>query len=541
MVAKPQELLKDIGSSDANVRLRAVKELKNQIIGNKHKKLSFIKLGAVPRVIELLASGSDANLLVQSATAVGSFGLVDDGVKAIMQHKGIDCLYNSLSSEDPRLVEAAARSLKLIYQSAPPTPITADLATTLPKHTMQRLAELLSSSVADTAASVLAKCCTSSETAQQILAAGALPALVSLFTSEIRNRQEAALEALAALTAATTTRSSAAGSSTGGSPAPAAPSAPCQQLLSSPALLQQLQAFLRSGQPKHKVPACTIISCLATSAPSDSPAAEQLRALSQLALPCLIRLLSDPEHRQHAPLVLSDLLQAQPQLHLAASDAGAIKQLSACLLEPACGGPMLAGVLRALAVLCMDQEQEERRAQLAEPGIVAAVTKALDAPEPSVRAAAALCIRAMSRSIRSMTRPPSLVDPGAAAGLVRLLQDADSVAQSNAAMAVCNLVLEFSPARGAVVAAGGIPALAALASSMFPVLRLNSCWALSNLAFRSETDIKLQVGGWGAELGRRVLSTVCAAAPVLLAVVCVVAMLQLCSCMHCEVMPVRSC
>jgi hypothetical protein len=525
MVAKPQELLKDIGSSDANVRLRAVKDLKNQIIGNKHKKLSFIKLGAVRRIIELLASGSDANLLVQSATAVGSFGLVDDGVKAIMQHKGIECLLNSLSSDDPRLVEAAARSLKLIYQSVPPSPITADLSTTLPKHTVQRLAELLSSSVADTAASVLAKCCTSSVAAQQIMAAGALPALVSLFTSELRNRQEAALEALAALTAATATRSSAAGSSSsGGSPAVAAPSEPCQQLLSSPAALQQLQAFLRSGQPKHKLLACTIISCLAASAPADSPAAEQLRALAQLALPCLIRLLSDPEHRQHAPLVLSDLLQAQPQLHLAASDAGAIKQLSACLLEPACGGPMLAGVLRALAVLCM--EQEERRAQLAEPGIVAAVTKALDAPEPSVRAAAALCIRAMTRSIRSM-RSPSLQDPGAAVGLVRLLQDADSEAQSNAAMAVCNLVLEASPAREAVLAAGGIPALAALASSMFPVLRLNSCWALSNLAFRSKTDIKLQVWGWAGESAAGALG--CSAC------------WWWCRYVHCEVMSVCSC
>jgi hypothetical protein len=40
--------------------------------GNKHKKLAFISLGAVPLVVQLLAAaGLGGTLAVQSATAVG--------------------------------------------------------------------------------------------------------------------------------------------------------------------------------------------------------------------------------------------------------------------------------------------------------------------------------------------------------------------------------------------------------------------------------------------------------------------------------------
>lgn len=82
------ELLTSLLRSESNeVKLKALRELKNQIIGNRTKKLSYIKLGAVPRILEILASADDSDfpILVQSAATIGSFACgVDAGVRAVL-------------------------------------------------------------------------------------------------------------------------------------------------------------------------------------------------------------------------------------------------------------------------------------------------------------------------------------------------------------------------------------------------------------------------------------------------------------------------
>jgi hypothetical protein len=497
MVAKSQQqLLRDIASSDAGASLKAMRELKNCVIGNKSKKLQFVRGGAIPCLIELLSTSGDANLRVQSATALGSLGLVADGAREIVQHNGLDQLLGALGAGDPRLVEAAVRALKLILQSGQAPPPQA-----LQAASFQRLAALLSSAggcVAETAACVLASACTCEQAAQLITAAGAVPPLVALLASPLRGQQAAALAALAALAGhAPPARSASLGGAggQGAAAAPAAPGAACQQLLASPAALQQLLAMLRDQQPRVKLLACSLASDLVRAQPPpppDSQAAAQLDLLARLAVPALLRLLPEPDAKQGVPPVLAALLQARPELQAAACDAGAVRQLAQLLAEPGCEGRRLAGALRALGALCLDSE--ERRAQLAEEGAAsAAVVAALDSPDAAVRAAGALCLRALTRSVRGM-QLPALRAAGVAGALVRLLGDADAEVAANAAAAACNLALEFSPARDELVAAGGVAALAGLASSMLPGLRLNSCWALSNLAFQSSADLKRQVG-----------------------------------------------
>jgi hypothetical protein len=59
-----QQLEEGLKSPDSTTRLRAVRELKNTVIGNRFKKQQFT--GLVPALLELLASSSDAELLVQA-------------------------------------------------------------------------------------------------------------------------------------------------------------------------------------------------------------------------------------------------------------------------------------------------------------------------------------------------------------------------------------------------------------------------------------------------------------------------------------------
>lgn len=118
MVAKQQEVIDRLRSSDRSTRLKAVREIKNQIIGNKNKKLSYVKLEAVPRVVELLQDSADAHLLIQSAAAVGSFAYgLEDGFRAVIASGGVQHLLKAISSQDSTVVEAALRALKLVWQA----------------------------------------------------------------------------------------------------------------------------------------------------------------------------------------------------------------------------------------------------------------------------------------------------------------------------------------------------------------------------------------------------------------------------------------
>jgi hypothetical protein len=111
MVAKTQ--LEE--AQDVATRLKAVRALKNQIIGNKFKKLQHLHL--VPLLLQLVSSSSDADLQIQAISTLGSLAYgVEDGVRAIVAADGIHAILSALESGDQRVVVAAARSLKLLYQ-----------------------------------------------------------------------------------------------------------------------------------------------------------------------------------------------------------------------------------------------------------------------------------------------------------------------------------------------------------------------------------------------------------------------------------------
>ena len=120
MVAKQQEVVDRLRSSVRSTRLKAVREIKNQIIGNKNKKLSYVRLEAVPLVVELLRETADSYLLVQSAAAVGSFAYgLEDGLRAVVASGGVQHLLQAVSLQDDKVQEAALRALKLVWQVSP--------------------------------------------------------------------------------------------------------------------------------------------------------------------------------------------------------------------------------------------------------------------------------------------------------------------------------------------------------------------------------------------------------------------------------------
>ena len=101
-------------------------------------------------------------------------------------------------------------------------------------------------------------------------------------------------------------------------------------------------------------------------------------------------------------------------------------------------------------------------------------------------------MRAATRSARALrtglAAPPDLARP-----LVRALGDPHPFVVAAASAALCNVVLDFSPAKPALLEAGCLPALATLAASPSPALRLNAAWALQNLVYHAPSSLRAAV------------------------------------------------
>ena len=124
---RPEDLISRLSSASASggANLKALRELKNQIIGNRTKKLSYIKLGAVPSVVSILASASasadvkatdtDA-LLLQSAAAIGSFACgFDAGVKAVIDAGAFPHLLSPISHPNDKVISIYLMRLDSVW------------------------------------------------------------------------------------------------------------------------------------------------------------------------------------------------------------------------------------------------------------------------------------------------------------------------------------------------------------------------------------------------------------------------------------------
>ena len=103
---------------------------------------------------------------------------------------------------------------------------------------------------------------------------------------------------------------------------------------------------------------------------------------------------------------------------------------------------------------------------------------------PGIRAAACQCTRSLSRSVCILRT--NLVDAGIAVPLFRLLSEDSLEVKIAATGAVCNLLLEFSPMRRAILEQGAMKILCQHTRSQYAQLRLNAVWALKHFCYQPE-------------------------------------------------------
>ncbi|OJJ35671.1 hypothetical protein ASPWEDRAFT_51655 [Aspergillus wentii DTO 134E9] len=111
-------------------------------------------------------------------------------------------------------------------------------------------------------------------------------------------------------------------------------------------------------------------------------------------------------------------------------------------------------------------------------------------PTPTLLAACGAA-RMLTRSV-SVLRT-SLIDAGVATPLFVLIQYPDIEVQIAATSVICNLALDFSPMREAIISAEILPILCEHAHSSNTKLRIESLWALKHVTYNSTNDIKFRI------------------------------------------------
>jgi hypothetical protein len=522
--SKYEESIKELTSPDDNKKLKALRFIKNSVIGNKTKKELYIKLGVVQRLVDYLSLKEDEStysLKIQAAAILGSIAYgKDENVAVVVTSGAIVPLLNTLElpSEKPvfesiqerrKLLEATTRALKAIFMSAK----VLKYDTVTPKH-FQDLVILLDSTsnfliyepqgnisseglslamIAEFTASIIAKCCETQQHQQQLEEAGAIQPLVNLLSSNCIKAQEASLDALATLCR----ENKEIGSTI----------IMTKAVNSNHSTINTMLDFVKDKNPNMRLIAATCLTNLYRT----GVFAEPFNEITLVVLPALVKLLQDStdDIQERAPLVLADLIKDSGDMQKAAYDSDAISKLAELLAsvstkdsdqENVIGVPGIGSVAKRrekikenslVAIAAVTLLKEECRTQAIEAKVLPHIISGLSSKQPSVRLAACQAAKSLSRSVSHLRT--SLVDAGIAPSLIKLLYDESTVVQAAACGALCNLVLDFSPMKKSVIEAGAIQRFVEYSRSTDTDLQLNGTWALNNLLFRADLEAKKAV------------------------------------------------
>ncbi|KAJ4971447.1 hypothetical protein NE237_004546 [Protea cynaroides] len=456
---RPEDLIGRLKSSEGEAKLKALREVKNQIIGNRTKKLSYIKLGAVPTIVGILAgaSESDVSLIVQSTAAIGSFACgVDAGVKAVLDSGAFPHLFRSLSNPDAKVVDAAARSLRMIYQSK-----LAPKYDFLQEKNMEFLLSLLNSeneNVTGLGASIITHSCETTVEQKALCDAGVLHRIIYLLEGSL-NQRDASLDSLATIVKNNSDVISKFVGLKGGT------------------ALSTITELIKDRNPRTRLLACI---CLIVTGNAFPCYLQDIGTKTKLIL-ILVELLEEPDQvGDEAPFALANLIADKEDLQKLAFEVDAVDKLCNFLHKGPVQVKRLRGIFLALGELC--SKMEICRSRFLSLQVLNVVTDALNHDSLDVRIAACICMRNVSRSVKNLSAG-RFMNEMIVTSLVQLLNDPSTLVQVAALGAVSNIVVDFTSRKSIFIQCGGVKELIRLSKSMDTALRLNSLWALRNLMF----------------------------------------------------------
>lgn len=487
-------------SPDPKECLEAVTQLKNSVIGSNNQKGTIIRMGVVPRLLQILNDErSPDELLIETAVAIGSLAKgTEDHICSLIDAEVLPAMLRGLGSPNQKYVEACLRCLRTVFQCSS-SPIEIIFADSEIVPLLIKMASLPITSYQECVMSILTSACKTPEHQTLLSNHGAIQVIAPLLNSPVTRVQLPSLKCLSQMcyqnenvsTAVSTT-------SYGGKSVP-------DVLVSLMARDKMVEMQLASAK------CLTLISRAGAIRPEDPK-------ILFKTLPTLVRLCKkdqSAEHRAESAETLAYLTEVDTELQRVASFSDHLISMLAELLkyQPPSAGILSTGPVSNLAVRKLEQEMktaqemkqaafkafaslgandEEIRKKIIETeSLMENIVMGLSDPNLRVRLAAVRCLHSLSRSVQQLRT--TFQDHAVWRPLMKLLRNAPDDILTVASSTLCNLLLEFSPSKEPILECGVIELLCSLARRDDPALRLNGVWALMNMAFQADQKIKLQI------------------------------------------------
>ncbi|XP_039755676.1 armadillo repeat-containing protein 8-like isoform X2 [Pararge aegeria] len=479
-IESSRSYIDELYSTDPDKLMEALVTLKNSVIGSNRQKSSVIQQGIVPRLLQLMTDDNlDANIRLEATITIGSLAKgTPENVASLVGH-GTTLVLVELLKVVPtglRLAEACLCALRSIFQH-PPAPIAA-----LPAD-MRFLTRLTPREGSSTSRAcvvrILSIWCGGPIEQEALCVAGACAAIAALlatrgFTSPPLARALPALDLLAAMCFENANVSQVAINTRHGEKT-----------------IPELLTVLVSRDKPLPV-AMGAARCLTFIHRAGALASDDNRVVFG-ALPCLARLCTKemPEDiRATAAETLAYLAEVDTALQRLAAISNHLMSSLAEIVN--CPSPAAKqGAFKCFASLGANDEDIRKRI-IETHGLMVHVVNGMNNSEPSVRLAAVRCLHSLSRSVQQLRT--TFQDHAVWRPLMQLLNESPGTELLTVGSStLCNLLLEFSPAKEPMLDQGAVEMLCNLTKRPEAALRLNGIWALMNMAFQAEQKVKQRI------------------------------------------------
>ncbi|XP_044736333.1 armadillo repeat-containing protein 8-like [Chrysoperla carnea] len=464
-------------TNDNEKCLEAIIRVKNSVIGSNKQKGSVIAQGIVPRLMRLLAGEPEISTAIrlEAAVTLGSLAhgsefhvsaLADAQLVPLLMSVIEESNENTEDKDHRALVAACLRCLRSLAQSGFYPRIDEP-----PRLLLNLAASEQPTGNRACVAAILAAACVETTEQDALCEANAGPILANLLVDAPESLLPPALECIAAF------------SKDHNQAAQSLVNVGCVELLAN--LVQ------RSKPPHIQLGAAR---CLAHLHRAGAIAANDPRIVYR-ALPCLARLChreQPSEIRAEAADALAYLAEVDTDLQKTASISyHLISELKDLLSEAVIEGRQAA--FKAFAALGANDEGIRKKI-IETDNLMPRLVLNLGSHNESVRLAAVRCLHSLSRSVQQLRttfndfcvwQPLMALLTSSPPPCTELLTVASST--------LCNLLLEFSPAKEPILELGAVKLLCELTESPEAALRLNGVWALMNMAFQAEQRVKSQI------------------------------------------------
>ncbi|XP_076263995.1 armadillo repeat-containing protein 8-like isoform X2 [Rhynchophorus ferrugineus] len=474
-VESSRSYIDDLYSQDFNKCLNSIICIKHSVIGSNRQKGSVIAQGIVPRLIYLLRDKNMKNSVrVEAVITLGSLSKgTSDHVELLINSGVVQSLLELLDEDDPQLIDVCLCCLRTL-SSQEHHPINR-------KFSEKNIQKLLS--FVGPKESVLRQTC--------------IPTILNASCKTINEQNMLCNVGTPSILASLLSL---------GQPSIGTPVCVClaSMCFNNPNVAKEI---VNTAYKDIKIP--IYLSSLVSREKPTELQLEAARCLTNLhragalsahdpiitfkALACLVRLCQFEHlesHRVLAAETLAYLTEVDSNLQQIAAISNQLVNALVDLLEKSSIAAKTAA-FRAFASLGANDEDIRKRI-IDTKCLMERVVEGLADDNKDVNLAAVRCLHSLSRSVQQLRT--TFQDHSVWRPLMTLLtEDPSPELLLAASSTLCNLLLEFSPAKEPILQQGAIQLLANLTSSNEPALKLNGVWALMNLAFQAEQRVKSQI------------------------------------------------